>query len=121
MLSRSVGARVVLRNGELVAYLRRKNPNLQIFLPPEDPDRAQAAKDLATFLADTEIRRMRGGDRRGLLIGTINGEPASNHELAPHLIAAGFQHGRLGLFFPRVPGDLAPEIDADESAEISLS
>ena len=32
-LTRSAGASVVLRNGELVAYLRRNNPNLQVFLP----------------------------------------------------------------------------------------
>ena len=33
MLTRSAGASVVLRNGELVAYLRRNNPALQVFLP----------------------------------------------------------------------------------------
>lgn len=33
-LTRSVGASVILRSGELLAYTRRNNPNLQIFLPP---------------------------------------------------------------------------------------
>ncbi len=36
-LTRSVGARVILCDGALVAYLRRGNPNLQVFLPEEEP------------------------------------------------------------------------------------
>ncbi len=49
-LSRSVGATVILRNGDLVAYLRRNNPAIQVFLPDDDPDRSAAARDLAAFL-----------------------------------------------------------------------
>ena len=119
LLSRSVGARVVLRNGELAAYMRRKNPNLQVFLPADDPDRTQAAQDLALFLAEAELRRMRSGDRRGLFIGTINGGPPSEHTLAPHLMSAGFQPGRLGLFVPRVAGELTPDFDDEELPEVA--
>ena len=38
-LTRSVGARVILCDGTLIAYLRRGNPNLQAFLPEEEPAR----------------------------------------------------------------------------------
>ena len=50
-LTRSVGASVVLRNGELVAYLRRNQPNLQVFLPADEPERSSTARDLSVFLA----------------------------------------------------------------------
>ena len=49
-LTRSVGARVILCDGALVAYLRRGNPNLQVFLPEEEPQRSQVARSLAEFL-----------------------------------------------------------------------
>ena len=65
-LTRSVGASVVLRNGELVAYLRRNQPNLQVFLPADEPERSSTARDLSVFLAglaqeDMERRKPRGG------------------------------------------------------------
>ena len=51
-LTRSVGARVILCDGKLIAYLRRGNPNLQAFLPEEEPARSQSAKALAEFLVE---------------------------------------------------------------------
>jgi ATP-dependent Lhr-like helicase len=64
-LTRSVGASVILRNGEMVAYLRRGNPNLQVFLPADEPERSHAARDLAQFLVEITQREMaaREGDR----------------------------------------------------------
>ena len=50
-LTRSVGASVMLRNGELAAYLRRNQPNLQVFLPADEPERSSTARDLQRFLA----------------------------------------------------------------------
>ena len=65
-LTRSVGARVILCDGALVAYLRRGNPNLQVFLPEEEPQRSQVARSLAEFLVgrvhDDEDASGRGGD-----------------------------------------------------------
>ena len=52
VLTRSIGASVVLRNGELVAYLRRNKPNLQVFLPSEEPERSATARDLSSFSRD---------------------------------------------------------------------
>src|ERR1035437_24827 len=45
-LTRSVGARVVMCDGALVAYLRRGNPNVQVFLPEEEPGRGQVANPM---------------------------------------------------------------------------
>ncbi len=51
LLTRSVAASVILRNGELVAYLRRNQPNLQVWVPGEEPERSTTARDLSLFLA----------------------------------------------------------------------
>jgi ATP-dependent Lhr-like helicase len=100
-----VGASVVLRNGDLVAYLRRGNPNLQVFLPPEEPERSQSARDLSQFLVHTAQMEMaaREGDRgAGLLIAQINGQPVSAHFLARFLLDAGFHAAPNGFNVRRV-------------------
>jgi ATP-dependent Lhr-like helicase len=59
-LTRSVGATVVLRNGELVAYLRRNNPNIQVFLPAEEHFLARFLQDAGFQVAPLgfNVRRM---------------------------------------------------------------
>jgi ATP-dependent helicase Lhr and Lhr-like helicase len=103
-LTRTVGASVVLRNGELVAYLRRNNPNLQIFLPSEEPERSTTARDLSQFLASLAQQEMerREDQRGGMLISTINGHPAAQHFLASFLQESGFHLAVHGLNFRRV-------------------
>jgi ATP-dependent Lhr-like helicase len=103
LLTRSVGASVVLRNGELVAYLRRGNPSLQIFLPAEEPDRSITARDLSQFLAALAQQDMerREDQRGGMLISNINGQPAAQHFLASFLQAAGFHLAPQGLNYRR--------------------
>jgi ATP-dependent Lhr-like helicase len=102
-LTRSVGASVVLRNGELVAYLRRNNPNLQVFLPGEEPDRTNTARDLSHFLATIakEEMRRREDHRGGMLISTINGQAAGLNFLGRFLQDAGFQIGPSGFNLSR--------------------
>jgi ATP-dependent helicase Lhr and Lhr-like helicase len=110
--TRSVGASAILRNGELVAYMRRGNPNLQIFLPAEEPDRSNAARDLSNFLASTAQTAMREEAERsrgGLLISTINGQPVHAHWLARFLLDAGFAAAPMGFNIRRTP---APAIDS---------
>ena len=103
-LTRSVGASVILRNGELVAYLRRNNPGVQVFLPAEEPDRSYAARDLAAFLAQMaqEGLRKETDHRAGLLIATINGQSVHEHWLARFLIDAGFAPAPNGFNMRRV-------------------
>jgi ATP-dependent helicase Lhr and Lhr-like helicase len=99
-LTRSVGASVVLRNGEMVAYLRRGNPNLQVFLPADEPERSHAARDLAQFLVETAQREMasREGDRgAGLVVAQINGQPVGSHLVARFLLDAGFHAAPNGF------------------------
>ncbi len=103
-LTRSAGASVVLRNGEAVAYLRRNNPALQVFLPAEEPERSTTARDLSHFLATLAQQDMerREDQRGGMLISTINGQPVAQHFLAPFLRDAGFHLAPGGFNFRRV-------------------
>jgi ATP-dependent helicase Lhr and Lhr-like helicase len=104
-LTRSVGAVVILRNGELVGYLRRNNPNLQVFLPAEEPEQSNTARDLAIFLASygqEQMRRHEADHRGGLLISSINGQPAHLHWMSRHLQDAGFQVAPLGFNLRRI-------------------
>ncbi len=95
-LTRGVGARVVLCDGALVAYLRRGNANLQMFLPEEDPARGQAAKSLAEFLV------AKAQAEGGMLISTVNGVAVAEHWMARAWLEAGFSAGAQGFNVRRV-------------------
>jgi ATP-dependent Lhr-like helicase len=107
-LTRSVGAQVILCDGELVAYLRRGNPNLQVFLPEEEPQRSHVMQNLAEFLVK-RVQVLEDEDRRaGLLIATVNGVAVAEHPMARALLDAGFAAGATGFNvrrgLPSLPG-----------------
>ena len=104
MLARAVGARIILRNGELVAYMRRNNPNLIVFLPAEEPDRSHVARDLANFLAELgqqDLQAQGSGRPAGLLLATVNDVPTAEHFLARFLLDAGFHASPMGFHLRR--------------------
>jgi ATP-dependent Lhr-like helicase len=103
ILTRAVYAEVILRNGQLVAWLKRGNPNLLVFLPAEEPERSQAAAGLAHFLCTLGQQRMRASSHEGVLITTINGQPVASHSMARFLMDAGFHPGPLGMHLRRIP------------------
>jgi ATP-dependent helicase Lhr and Lhr-like helicase len=103
VLTRAAYAEVVLRNGQLVAWLRRNNPHLLIFLPADEPERSQVGSGLAHFLSARGQDRMRAGSHHGVLITTINGQPVAAHPMARFLMDAGFHPGPLGLHLRRIP------------------
>lgn len=97
-LTRSVGARVILCDGALAAYLRRGNPNVQVFLPEEEPQRSQVARALAEFFVSRVHERSEDGDSRaGMLIATINGINVAEHPIARALLDAGFAAAPTGF------------------------
>ncbi len=119
-LTRSAGSSVVLRNGELVAYLRRNQPHLQVFLPADEPERSATARDLSLFLgtmAQGEMER-REDHRGGMLISSINGQPAGQHFLTSFLQDAGFYVAPLGLNFRRMMPAVLPTAAAIEDSGI---
>jgi Lhr-like helicase len=108
VLTRAVYAEVILRNGQLVAWMRRGNPNLLVFLPAEEPERSQTAAGLAHFLSARGQAQLHAGSRQesnygGALITTINGQPVAAHFLARFLMDAGFHPGPLGMHLRRIP------------------
>jgi ATP-dependent Lhr-like helicase len=119
-MARAAGANVILVNGRLSAFFRRKNGALQVFLPEDDPERTRTAKELAHRLAAVAIRHQT--KRGGLLISGINGVPAREHFLARFLEESGFVPTALGFQMRRVlvpAGDVAeadpPEMDEDDA------
>lgn len=103
VLTRAAYAEVILRNGRLVAWLKRGNPNLLIFLPAEEPERSQTAAGLAHFLCAHGQQRMKLHSHEGVLITTINGQPVAAHFMARFLMDAGFHPGPLGMHLRRIP------------------
>jgi ATP-dependent Lhr-like helicase len=103
ILTRAAYAEVILRNGQLVTWLKRGNPNLLVFLPAEEPERSQAAAGLAHFLCTLGQQRMRASNHEGVLITTINGQPVAAHSMARFLMDAGFHPGSLGMHLRRIP------------------
>jgi ATP-dependent helicase Lhr and Lhr-like helicase len=123
-MSRTSGAGVILINGQLTCFLRRRNQEIQVFLPDADPERTRFARELAKKLAELAIRRQ--GRKTGLLIGTINGEPAREHFLGRFLEESGFVNTAVGFQMRRIEpiamrdtghaaGDVENDSDADES------
>lgn len=116
-MTRSTGARVVLIDGTLTAYLRRGNPAIQVLLPEDEPARSQSARALAEFFV-AHVQRERGEvghERSGLLVSTINGLPVAEHPLARFLLDAGFHPAPLGFSvrrgLPALPGNGAEAED----------
>ena len=110
-MARAAGASVVLVNGQLTAFLRRRNPSIRVILPENEPDRTRFARELARKLADVAIRRQTS--RSGLLIGEINDAPAREHFLARFLEEAGFVQSPLGLQMRHIAEPAVNEPDAE--------
>src|ERR1019366_9242042 len=72
--------------------LGRGADSLLTFLPSDEALRARASTALASSLAEL----VEAGDRRALLLTTIDGEPAGKSALSPSLHDAGFRVSREG-------------------------
>jgi len=113
-MARVRGASVILVNGRLAAFSRRRNAAVRIFLPDADPERAAFSRALANKFTEVAARRQRRGS--GLLIDAINGAPACEHFLAPFLEDFGFADTALGFQMRRVTS-IAAENDEAESPD----
>ncbi len=106
-MARVSGASVVIVDGRLAAFLRRRNPALRVFLPDEEPDRSRYARELARKIAEVAVKRQ--SRRSGLLVGEINGHSAREHFLASYLADAGFVDTALGFQMRRTTASAIPE------------
>jgi len=92
--TRTVGSLVVIVNGSLAAYISRGARQLSVYLPENEPTRSAVARALAARLAGLT----RPDDSPlPILIGDINGVPASEHPLAEFLLDAGFSPSAMGF------------------------
>ncbi len=118
VLTRAAYAEVILRNGQLVAWLRRNNPNVLVFLPADEPEYSQVAAGLAHFLCARGQERMRAGSRQGVLITTVNGQPVAAHPMARFLMDAGFYPGPLGMHLHRIPVPVGQHAHGSHAGEV---
>jgi ATP-dependent Lhr-like helicase len=88
--TRTVGALVILVDGAAAAYLRRGERELLLFAPEAEPRRSQVTRAVARMLLHL-------AQRRGMLLGEINGEPAIRHIAARLFLQEGFVATALGL------------------------
>jgi len=93
--TRSVGARVVLVDGHLTAWMSRGLRSLLVWLPEHDPERSRHAEALARVLPVTGT----DPDQRSasVLVVDVNGAPALDAPIRPFLEAAGFVATAQGL------------------------
>jgi ATP-dependent Lhr-like helicase len=113
-MARAAGASVILVNGRLAAFFRRRNPSIRVFLPEEEPERSQIARHLAKKLAEVAIRFQER--RSGLLITTINEEPAAGHFIGRLLEESGFILTAAGYQMRRITSSVYA-VAAGESAD----
>jgi ATP-dependent Lhr-like helicase len=93
--SRSAGARVVIVNGRLAAWISRGDRQLIVAVPDDEPERSQIGRALARELVAIAQRGPEG--RRGWLIEDINGVAAAQHPSSQFLLEAGFTATAMGL------------------------
>ena len=118
MLARASGASVILVDGHLSAFLRRKNPAIRVWLPENEPERTRFAQALAKKLAVVALARQE--KRSGVLIQSINDTPARDHPLARFLEDAGFVTTPIGLQMRRTirhEPESEPEAERPEALE----
>ena len=93
--TRTAGARVVIVNGRLAAWISRGDRLLIVSLPDDEPDRSQVGRALARELVAIAHRAPEG--RRGWLIEDINGTTPVQHPVSQYLLEAGFTSTAMGL------------------------
>jgi ATP-dependent Lhr-like helicase len=108
-MTRAAGASVILLNGRLTGFLRRRSYSIRIFLPDDEPEASQFARGLANKLAEIALERQTL--RQGLFIEKINDLPAHDHFLGRFLEPAGFVKTMTGFQMRRVARSLSP-VDA---------
>ena len=109
------GARVIMHDGKLLAWLGRGNQSILTFLPRDEPDASHAARALASALVGIARRRVGAS-----ILATIDGAPAPESPLAKVLGEHGFAARRGALVFvpSRAPAALEGLEAGDEMEEL---
>ncbi len=99
---RSAGALVVLRDGALLGWLGRSGHGLLTFDPA--PEAARALARALGALVET-------GERRALLVSTIDGIQAKDSPFADPFVSAGFASTSRGLLKRRSEAGPGAEVE----------
>ncbi|MEM1113340.1 MAG: crosslink repair DNA glycosylase YcaQ family protein [Pseudomonadota bacterium] len=99
-LARVAGARVIIVNGELVAYVSKSSDQVTTFLGEDELSRGRRAGALIDGL-----KRMAWG-RKQLYIAKIDGEAQAPEALHRAMLEAGFRHGYKGYAYKSEVVDL---------------
>ncbi len=91
---RATGARVILKNGLLIAWLAKNENNLLTFLPEAEPAKSYAAEAIVLTLTELIERET----RRAVLVSAVDGQPPHQSFLASYFSAAGFVQTSRGFF-----------------------
>ncbi|PSH04619.1 MAG: DEAD/DEAH box helicase [Acidobacteria bacterium] len=118
-MSRTSGANVLLINGDLVAFFRRGNPSLKLWIPAAQPEQTEYARAAARELARVALQRQ--GSHSGLLISEINAKPAGEHFFGKFLEEAGFTLTALGYMLHGRKFDLPLDSETDDNADSYLA
>jgi ATP-dependent Lhr-like helicase len=117
-MARTSGASVLMVEGDLVAYFRRGNPALKLWLPELQPELDDYARAAAQELA--RVALLRQSSRSGVLISEINLEDARGHVFGRFLEEAGFTPGALGYQMRQAQAS-ADDDSEDEEADFGDS
>ena len=93
--TRTAGARVVIVNGRMAAWISRGDRQLIVSLPDDEPERSRVGRAFARELVAIAHRAPEG--RRGWLIEDINGMAPVQHPASHFLLEAGFASTAMGL------------------------
>jgi ATP-dependent Lhr-like helicase len=110
--TRTTGARVVIVDGRMAAWISRGDRQLIVRLPDDEPERSRVGRALARELVAVAHRAAEG--RRGWLIEDINGKQPIQHPASQFLLEAGFSSTAMGLqlrVMRRRPGTEEPEAE----------
>ncbi|HEY7162704.1 MAG TPA: hypothetical protein VH815_15690, partial [Acidobacteriota bacterium] len=83
---RTAGARVILIDGQLAAYLGKGEKNLLTFISPDDPMIDRKALAVAQILSS----EVDSGRRRAIVISSVDGQPPGDTFLGSALKRVGF-------------------------------
>ncbi len=112
---RASGTFVLLRGGELLAWLGRRASTIVLFLPESPPERRRALGDIARALGSAADE----GRFRPLVVSEVDGAPTAQSPLAAALLEAGFFQTGEGYVRRRLLGarPARPERDTDDAAD----
>ncbi|MFO0576534.1 MAG: DEAD/DEAH box helicase [Polyangia bacterium] len=95
-LGRAAGSSVLLIDGALAAYLRRRSPDLVLFLPEDEPARSRVARAVARKLAELAQGAQPQPKRTLFTVASVNQVEVGRHPFASALREAGFVPGPAG-------------------------